>query len=172
MAEIYQKTQEHLDRIQMKISPKSVKDIKVNVYDNLVSIEKIARFNKVDAQTISVEPFDKAHAAAIEGAIIKNKQDFNVKRNATGSVHVTLPPLTEERRKRRAKEVRQQAEKEKISIRNQRTDAKKALKGLQQEGASEDEVKKAEERLQKITDQHVAEIERLCKDKEKSLLTI
>ncbi|MEM7362143.1 MAG: ribosome-recycling factor [Bacteroidota bacterium] len=173
MEQTRQKTQEHLDRIQVSISSKSLENIKVNIYETLLPIKNIARFNKIDSQTISIEPFDKTHAAAIESGITRSKQDFSVRRKGnTGSVYVTLPPLTEERRKKHVGEVHEQEEKEKVLIRNQRTHAKKELKNLPKEGISEDEIKKAEDKLQKITDKYIKGIEELCRKKKENLLTI
>lgn len=176
MAKISQDTQHYLESIQVhKITPKSIEGVKVNVYDTMKSIKEVARCNSGgDPKTLLVEPFDRGQAAVIESALRKyHEADFNIKRSATGAIYVSLRPVTEERRKKLAKDVRQKAEERKILIRNKRIDAKKELKNLsQEEGSSEDELKKADAKLQKITEKYSSEIEKISKEKERSLLTI
>lgn len=173
MAQICQHTEAQLKSIQVhKITSDSLGMIKVNYYDTPTPIYQVARINAMDAQTLAVEPFEKNLASTIENAIKHHKKDFSVRQNKTGGILVSLPHLTEERRSKLVKEVQQRAEQEKITIRNRRAEAKKELKNMQKAGSSEDEVKKAENELQKITDQYIQEIDNMCKAKEQSLMKV
>ena len=173
MAQICAHTDTQLKNIQAhKITRESLEGVKVNAYDNLTPLSQIARINVVDTQTLSVEPYDKSFSSAIESAISKQKKDHFIRQNKTGAIFVSLPALTGERRSKLVKEVQQQGEQAKINIRNKRSDIKNELKKLQKDGASEDDVKKAEATLQKTTDEYTKQIEEICKNKEKNLMTV
>lgn len=170
---IAQHIQHQLQSVQAhKITRESLGTVKVNAYDTLTPLSQLARINVVDTQTLSVEPYEKTLTAAVEHAIRQHKKDHFVRQNKTGAIFVTLPTLTEERRKKLVKEIQQHTEQAKVQIRQKRTDAKKDLKILQKEGLSEDEVKATETALQRVTDEYIATIDDLYAQKAKSLMQI
>lgn len=173
MAQICQHTREKFKTIQVhKITSDSLGMIKVNYYETATPIYQVARVSTMDTQTLLIDPFEKKMSTIIETAIKHNKKDFFVRQNKSGGILVSLPRLTEERRSKLVKELQKDAEHEKVTIRNKRSDIKKEFKTLQKGGTSEDEVKKGEEALQKITDQYIQEIDKMSKEKEKALMQV
>ena len=173
MNHLVQHNQQYLKSIQAhKITRETLDGVKVNVYQSETPLHQLCRINVVDPQTLSVEPYEKSLLNPIESAIRHNKKDYFVRQNKNGLIYVSQPPLTEERRKKIVKEVQQQIEQAKINIRNKRIEAKKQLKNLEKQGTSEDEIKKAETTLEKITAQHIQSIDDAYKVKEKNLMTV
>ncbi len=173
MEEIGAHAHAQLKTIQVhKITPESIGSLKVNQYNTLVPIFQVARVSPMGAQSLAVDPFDKSTLSVIEKTIREQPANYQLRSNNAGGIVVSLPPLTEERRMKYVKQVQKLAEQEKIQIRNERNEARKDLKRLQNDGVSEDEIKKAEDKLQKTTDKHVNEIDVMCKNKEKSLMQV
>jgi ribosome recycling factor len=126
----------------------------------------------LDARTISVQPWEKGLGPKIEKAI--RESDLGLNPSAMGDlIRVPMPPMTEERRKEMTKIVRTDGENAKIAIRNLRRDANEAVKKLVKEKlASEDEQKRAENDIQKITDKHIADIDKLIAAKEQEIMAV
>ncbi len=125
-----------------------------------------------DARTLAVQPFEKSMIQPIEKAIMES--DIGITPNTAGNlIRLPLPPLTEERRKDMIKVVGNEAESAKVAIRNIRRDANSTLKELEKEKEiSEDDERRAEDEVQKITDSHVKKIDDLAAEKEKELMEI
>jgi ribosome recycling factor len=132
----------------------------------------VANVSLLDARTISVQPWEKGLGPKIEKAI--RESDLGLNPSAMGDlIRVPMPPMTEERRKEMTKIVRTDGENAKIAIRNLRRDANEAVKKLVKEKlASEDEQKRAEIDIQKITDKHIADIDKLIAAKEQEIMAV
>ena len=146
--------------------------IMVDYYGAQTPLNQVARVTLLDARTIGVTPFEKKMAQAIEKAI--RESDLGLNPAAQGeTVRVPMPSLTEERRKELIKVVKHEAENARVAVRNQRRDAIQHLKdALKKHEVSENDERRATDEVQKMTDRHVAEIDRLLQEKEKELLGV
>jgi ribosome recycling factor len=126
----------------------------------------------LDARTISVQPWEKGMGAKIEKAI--RDSDLGLNPASMGDlIRVPMPPMTEERRKELTKVVRSEGENAKVAIRNLRRDANDAVKKLVKDKlASEDEQKRSEAEVQKTTDKHIAEVDKLIAAKEQDIMSV
>ena len=146
--------------------------VHVNYYGNDVPLSQASTVSVVDARTLGVTPWDRNMVPDIEKAILNSDLGLNPV-TAGNVIRVPLPALTEERRKELAKVVRGEAEKARVAVRNIRRDANHHFKELQKEKElTEDAERRAEDQIQKMTDAHVAGIDRLLADKEKELMEI
>jgi len=152
--------------------PSLLEHVHVEYYGSEVPLNQVANISVLDARTLSVSIWDKQAVTAVEKAIITS--DLGLNPVTMGEVlRVPLPPLTEDRRKELAKVVRTEAEKGRVAIRNIRRDANNRLKDLVKSSEiPEDDERRAEERVQKITDSHIEEIEQLLGVKEAELMEI
>jgi len=150
--------------------PSLLDHVRVPYYGSNVPLSQVANVNVEDARTLSITPWEQPMVAAVEKAILNS--DLGLNPNSAGNViRVPLPPLTEERRKDLIRVVRQEAEQSRISIRNIRRDANSDLKSLVKEKLiSEDDERRGEEIIQKLTDQHVKEVDELLAKKEADLM--
>ncbi len=155
-----------------RASPALLEHVKVDYYGSRMPLNQLATIGVADARTLTVSPWDKGMVAAIEKAI--RESDLGLNPASAGAViRVPLPPLTEERRRELSRHVRTEGENAKIAIRNVRRDAKEHLKELlKKRQITEDEDKRAEEAIQKITDRCVAEVERIVGAKEQEIMQI
>ncbi len=146
--------------------------ITVSYYGSDVPINQVANVNVSDARTLSVQPWEKKMVPVVEKAIMNS--DLGLNPATSGDlIRVPLPPLTEERRNQMIRVVRQEAEQARVAIRNVRRDAVQQLKAMiKEDHLSQDEEKRAEDEVQKITDHFVADVERVLKEKEEDLLEI
>ena len=146
--------------------------VQVDYYGNPTPITQVANVTLQDARTISVQPWEKKMTAAIENAI--RDADLGLNPSSQGDViRVPTPPLTEERRKEMVKLVKVEGEDAKIAIRNIRRDANEALKKMiKDKTCSEDDERRAQEDVQKLTDKFVADIDKLIGEKEKEVMTV
>lgn len=146
--------------------------VMVEYYGNPTNLTQVANVTLVDARTIGVQPFEKKMVAAVEKAI--RDADLGLNPSTQGEmIRVPTPPLTEERRKEMVKLVKSEAEDAKIAIRNIRRDANETLKKLLKEKAcSEDDERRAQDEIQKLTDKFVLEVDRMVVEKEKEVLTV
>lgn len=146
--------------------------IVVDYYGTPTPIPRVANVTLLDARTIGVTPWDKKLAPAIEKAI--RDSDLGLNPATSGdTVRVPMPPLTEERRKELIKVVRQEGETARVAVRNVRRDAIHHLKELlKQKKVAEDEERRAQDEIQKLTDRHIAEIDKLLQQKEADLMAI
>jgi ribosome recycling factor len=154
-----------------KAHPSMLDSVKVDYYGNLVPLNQVGNVSTPDAKTIVVQPWEKAMLQAIEKGIIISNLGLQPT-NDGNIVRISLPPLTEERRKETVKKVKGEAEQAKIAIRNIRKDANEQVKKLQKEGLPEDEAKSAEQQVQKITDNFIKKIDELTAAKESELMTV
>lgn len=146
--------------------------IQVDYYGSPVPISQVANVTLMDARTIGVSPWEKKMASVIEKAI--RESDLGLNPVSMGDLlRVPLPPLSEERRRELAKVVKTEGEHAKVAIRNLRRDANEQFKKLlKDKELSEDEERRAQDDIQKLTDRNVAEIDRILAEKEKELLTV
>ncbi len=146
--------------------------ITVTYYGSEVPLNQVANISVLDARTLSVSPWEKSMVPVVEKAIITS--DLGLNPATSGEViRVPLPPLTEERRKELTRVVRSEAEGGRVAVRNIRRDAIHHLKGLLKgKEITEDEEHRAEDRIQKLTDQKIGEIDTILEDKEKDLMSV
>ena len=146
--------------------------IMVDYYGAATPLNQVAKITLLDARTIGVSPFEKKLGQAIEKAI----RDANLGLNPASqgdTIRVPMPSLTEERRKELAKVVHKEAETARVAIRNLRRDANNALKeSLKKKEVSENDERRAQDEVQKLTDRHVAEIDKLLTQKEAELMAV
>jgi ribosome recycling factor len=146
--------------------------IRVDYYGSMTPLGQVAAINVEDARTLSVTPWEKPMVPEVEKAIIKS--DLGLNPNTAGAViRIPMPMLTEETRKGYTKQAKQEAEHSRVSIRNIRRDIIADIKELQKEKEiSEDEERKAQDDIQKITDRFIAEVDKALVAKEKDLMEI
>ncbi|MDR0634890.1 MAG: ribosome recycling factor [Azoarcus sp.] len=146
--------------------------ILVEYYGSMVPVAQVANVTLIDARTIGVQPWEKPMVAKVERAI--RDSDLGVNPANTGEIiRVPMPALTEERRRELTRIVRHEGENARVAVRNLRRDANQHLKdAVKDKTISEDEERRAEENIQKLTDHYVAEIDKLLAHKEQELMQI
>ncbi len=146
--------------------------ITVDYYGTPMPISKVANVSLLDARTLGVSPWEKKMLGVIEKAI--RESDLGLNPATQGDVvRVPMPSLTEERRRELIKVIKHEAENAKVAVRNQRRDANHALKELlKSKAASEDEERRAQDDIQKVTDKHIADIDKMIAGKEAELMAI
>jgi ribosome recycling factor len=155
-----------------RASPSLIERLPVDYYGTPTPLQQLAQIATAEARTLVITPYDRAAFSGIEKAIQKSDLGLNPT-NDGRVIRVVFPPLTEERRRELVKIVRKHVEDHKVAVRNIRREADKQMREFQREGViSADAEKRAEERLQKLTDQTIAEIERLGKQKEAEVLEV
>ncbi len=146
--------------------------IQVDYYGNPTPLSQVANLTLVDARTIGVTPYEKKMVAVVEKAIRESDLGLNPA-NSGDLIRVPMPALTEERRKELVKVVKGEGEDAKVAVRNARRDANEALKKMVKDKTiSEDDERRAQDDVQKMTDKAVAEIDKLTAQKESELLTV
>jgi ribosome recycling factor len=152
--------------------PSLLEHIRVDYYGSETPLTQVANVATEDARTLTVTPWDKSMVQPIEKAIMKS--DLGLMPNTAGTViRVPMPPLTEERRRDLTKVVRHEAENARVAVRNVRRDVMTDLKDLLKEKlVSQDDDRRAQEEVQKLTDKHVAEIDQILAEKEKELMQV
>ena len=152
--------------------PSLLEQIHVEYYGTIVPLSQVSNITTEDSRTLKVTPWEKDMVGPIEKAIMTS--DLGLNPNSMGQViRIPLPPLTEERRKELVRVVRDESEHARVAVRNIRRDAISDYRELLKEKEiSEDETHRAEENIQKITDQHIGLIDKSLSDKENSLLEI
>lgn len=152
--------------------PSLLDQVTVDYYGTETPLNQVAKVSTEDARTLMVSPWEKDMVKAVEKAIMTSDLGLNPSTAGT-TIRVPLPPLTEERRRDLVKVVKAEAEHARVAIRNIRRDANSDLKEYQKEKEiSEDEERKGQELIQKITDKAIADIEVLLVEKEKELMEI
>lgn len=146
--------------------------VQVDYYGSMVPISQVANLTLVDARTIGVQPWEKNMVAKVEKAI--READLGLNPATAGDlIRVPMPALTEERRRELTKVVKSEGETAKVAIRNLRRDANEALKKLvKDKEISEDDERRASDDVQKLTDKHVAEVDKLVQTKEAEIMTV
>lgn len=152
--------------------PSILDSVSVSYYGNPTPLSQVANISVLDNRTLSVSPWEKPMVPEIEKAIMKS--DLGLNPVTTGElIRVPMPPLTEETRKGYIKQARAEAENARVSVRNVRRDAISTLKDLQKEKEiSEDDERRAQDDIQKITDKYVAEIDKALTAKEADLMEV
>jgi ribosome recycling factor len=153
-------------------SPALVEHVRVEYADTTMPLIQLAGISAPEARLLVIQPWDKASIRAIEKAISKSELGLNPS-NDGNLIRIAIPPLSEERRGELIKVVHRRAEERRVALRNIRRDAMDELKRLEKEKEiSQDDHKRAQDRLQKLMDAYMAEIEKLSQDKEKELLEV
>lgn len=151
-----------------KASPAMLGSVMVDYYGSMTPLSQVANINTPDARTLTIQPYEKSSITAIEKGIMFANLGFNPMNNGE-SVIISVPPLTEERRRELVKQAKAEAEEAKIGIRNDRKVANNDIKKLD---ISEDESKIAEENIQNLTDTHIKKVDASLDIKEKEIMTI
>ena len=155
-----------------RANPALLDTVQVDYYGSMMPISQVANVSLIDARTIGVQPWEKGMGAKIEKAI--RESDLGLNPASMGDlIRVPMPPMSEERRKEMTKLVRHEGENAKIAIRNLRRDANEHVKKLVKDKlASEDDQKRTEADIQKVTDKHIASIDTLVTAKEQDILAV
>ena len=154
-----------------KAIPSMLDGLMVDYYGNPTPINQVASINNQDARTLVIKPWEKSVISEIERSIINS--DLGLNPQSDGElIRINIPALTEERRKELVKQAKNEAEHSKVSLRTIRKDANAHLKQLIKEHISEDEVKRAEDQIQKLTDEYAHKIEELLSKKEEDIMTV
>jgi ribosome recycling factor len=154
-----------------KASARILDVVKVEYYGQMSPLSNVATITTPDARTIQIQPWEKKMIAEIERAIINSSVGLAPSNNGK-SIRLSIPPLTEERRKELAKQCKGEAENAKVSIRNARRDAIDTLKKQVKEGLPEDAEKDAESDAQKLHDKYVKQVDEIYAKKEKEIMTV
>ena len=160
-----------LNRMRTGRASLSILDaIRVDYYGTMTPLNQMATLAVPESRLITIQPWDVSVIKEIEKAILKS--DLGLTPSNDGKIiRISIPPLTEERRKELVKVVHKMCEDHKVTVRNVRRDANDLLKSLKKDGEiSEDDAYKAQDQIQKITDEHIALIDDCYKDKEKEIL--
>lgn len=152
-----------------RASPALVEKLMVSAYGTEMPLNQVATISVPEARLLTITPFDKGNLGEIERAILKS--DIGITPNNDGSViRLAFPTLTEDRRKELVKLVKKRAEEAKVSIRNVRRDILDELK--KEEGLPEDDVKRAQDKIQKLTDKYTDEVDKVTAAKEKEIMEV
>ncbi|MGW8315673.1 MAG: ribosome recycling factor [Bacteroidales bacterium] len=171
-----EKTIEHLDNELMRIRAGKANvhildGVLVEYYGTPTPLNQVSNISTPDAKTIMIQPWEKSMIDPIEKAIMNSNVGITPINNGE-VIRLIIPQLTEERRRSLVKQVKNEGENARVSIRNSRRDANEEYKQMQKDGLSEDEAKKAEERIQELTDKFTEEIEKIVGSKEEDIMTI
>ncbi|MEI7473563.1 MAG: ribosome recycling factor [bacterium] len=155
-----------------RANPVVLDRLSIDYYGSATPIRQAANVSVQDGTTLFIQPYDKTIIKDIEKAILKS--DLGVTPNNDGAnIRITFPPLTEDRRKELVKQVKKIGEENKVAVRNIRREMSDALKKAEKdENLPEDEVKKEQDRIQKITDKYTKEIDTIVMDKEKEVMSV
>lgn len=167
---------EHLEKELLhiragKASPAMLDGVLVEYYGSMTPLNQVSNVSTPDARTIAIQPWEKALIPDIEKAIMAANLGFNPENNGE-IIRINIPALTEERRRTLVKQVHQEGENGKVSIRAARKEANDSLKKLLKDGLSEDLEKDAESEVQKLTDDFGKKIDDLVNAKERDIMTI
>jgi len=166
----------HLEKELQKIragkaSPQMLDSVKIDYYGVLTPLDQAANIHTPDARQIIVQPWDKSALSLIEKAIMAANLGFNPK-NEGEILRISVPALTEERRKDLVKKAKAESENARISIRNIRRIANETAKKLKKDGTPEDEIEKLEDDIQKLTDLFIGKADKIFEIKEKDIMTV
>lgn len=155
-----------------RANPAILDTVHVDYYGSMLPISQVANLSLLDSRTIGVAPWEKGMGAKIEKAI--RESDLGLNPASQGDlIRVPLPAMTEERRRELTKVVRGEGESAKIAIRNLRRDANEAVKKLVKDKlASEDDERRTQDEVQKMTDRYIAEVDRLVTAKEQDIMAV
>ena len=172
MESAMERLEHELARIRAgKASPAMLTSVQVEYYGSNVPLKNVANVNTPDSKTLMIQPFEKGILEEIEKGIMRANLGFNPG-NDGKVVRISIPPLTEERRRDLVKQAKAVAEQGKVSIRNARKDANDEIKALQKDGLSEDRAKSAEAEVQNMTTDFSNKVDSLVSAKEVDIMTI
>jgi ribosome recycling factor len=154
-----------------KANPRILDGVNVDYYGVSTPLYQIANIGTPDARTITIQPWDKNVIDKVEKAIMDSNLGLNPS-NHGDLLRINIPPLTEERRKELVKQIHNEGENAKVSIRNARRDANDKLKKLKNEGTPEDETDRGEEEVQKHTDEYGKKVDEVMQAKEDEIMTV
>lgn len=155
-----------------RASPALVERLQVEYYGAAQPLQGLATIHATDARTLTIQPFDPKAIAEIEKAILKSDLGLNPS-NDGRVIRITLPPLTEERRKELVKVVHKKTDEAKVAVRNIRRDAHDHLRDEEKKKEiSADDLKRGTDRLQKLTDKYIAEVDKVGVAKEQEVLSV
>ncbi|MFN4144342.1 MAG: ribosome recycling factor [Runella sp.] len=154
-----------------KASPNMVEGIQVEYYGMMSPIQNVASITTPDARTIAIKPFEKKMIGELEKAI-RNSNLGLAPNNDGETIRLNIPPLTEERRRELVKKAKAEIETAKVNVRNIRQDTNNAIRKLEKDGVSKDEIKIGEERVQKLTDSYIAKVEQILAAKEQDIMSV
>ncbi|MCF8464478.1 MAG: ribosome recycling factor [Flavobacteriales bacterium] len=154
-----------------KASPNMLGSVQVEYYGSMTPLKNVANVNTPDSKTLQIQPFEKGLLEEIEKGIMRANLGFNPM-NDGKVVRISIPPLTEERRRDLVKQAKAVAEQAKVSIRNSRKDANDEIKALQKDGMAEDAAKRAEGEVQDLTTSYSNKVDALVAEKEVDIMTI
>ncbi|HQH41133.1 MAG TPA: ribosome recycling factor [Bacteroidales bacterium] len=171
-----EKTVKYLDGELLKLragraNPHLLDGIHVDYYGVNTPLNQVSNISTTDARTILIQPWEKSMIGPIEKAILQANIGITPANNGE-VIRLVVPQLTEERRKELVKQVKHECETARVGIRTARREAMEELKKLQKEHVPEDEIKKGETELEKITDQHIKRIDDIFAKKEQEILTV
>lgn len=155
-----------------KATPQMLEGVKVDYYGNMTPLDQVGAINTPDARSLVVQPWERKMLPVIEKAILAANLGFTPQNNGE-VIRITLPPLSEERRREMVKKCRAEGENAKVAIRNTRRDANEEIKKLGKDKVlPEDAVKQAEKDIQEQTDKYVAKVDEILAAKEKDIMTV
>ncbi len=155
-----------------RANPALLDSVQVEYYGSMVPLSQVANLSLIDSRTVGIQPWEKGMGTKIEKAI--RESDLGLNPSSMGDlIRVPMPVMTEERRRELTKLVRSEGEGAKIAVRNLRRDANDAVKKLEKEKlVSEDEQKRSEADIQKLTDRYIVEVDRLVASKEQDIMAV
>ncbi len=154
-----------------RANPALLDRVEVDYYGSPTALKSLANLSTPDGRSLLIQPYDKGCLKDIEQAIHKSQLGLTPNNDGT-VIRISIPPLTEERRKELTKVVKKYGEEAKVAIRNIRRDCDQELKKFKDQGVSEDELKRKEETIQKLTDKYTKEVDKAIKDKESEIMEI
>jgi ribosome recycling factor len=166
----------HLETELVKVragraTPSIVENILVDYYGSRVPMSQVSNISVPDARTLKIQPWEKAMLGPIGEAITHSNLSLNPQNNGE-LIIISIPPLTEERRKELVKRAKSEGETAKVSIRNNRKEANDLIKALKGKGLPEDEAKGAEDKIQDLTNSHITKVDAVVEAKEKDIMTV
>lgn len=170
------KSIQHLENELIKIragkaNPTVVDGIMVDYYGVQTPLNQVSNIGTPDAKTVAIQPWEKNMIVPIEKAIMQANIGITPENNGE-IIRLNIPPLTEERRRDLVKQVKNEGENTKVSVRNARRDSNDELKQLQKDGLPEDEQKNGESEVQKLTDEYIEKVDQILEIKEKDIMTV
>jgi ribosome recycling factor len=154
-----------------KAHPNMLESVKVDYYGSLTPLSQVGNVSTTDPRTLMIQAYEKSMLDPIASAIINSNLGLNPMNNGEVLI-ISVPMLTEERRRDLAKQAKAVGENAKVSIRNARKDANDAIKSSKEDGASEDAIKAGEANVQSLTDDHVKQVDSRIASKEADIMTV
>ncbi|MBD8497095.1 ribosome recycling factor [Paenibacillus arenosi] len=154
-----------------RATPALLDRIQVEYYGAMTPVNQLANLNTPDARTLMIQPWDKSSIGAIEKAILKSDLGLTPA-NDGQMIRITIPALTEERRLELVKQTKKYGEEAKVAVRNIRRDANDDIKKMEKTDISEDESRRHQDDVQKLTDKYIVEVDKVLAAKEKEILEV